>query len=100
VQQNGDKEVVDKKAFRQFGIVVAKEEHCEDNDKKLMWRICESIAKHLDTAHDYDECRNATSTPTTQHGLLQNSNNIIILTLTVKLSFLHFMMYNKSITKN
>lgn len=83
VEQNGDKEVVDQKAFREFSTVVAKEEHCEDNNKKLVRRVCEGTAKHLDTAHHYDECRNATVMTTTkiQRVTRINTNHNNTLTL-------------------
>ena len=36
IEQNRNKEVVDEEAFRQPGIVVAKEQSREDNDEILM----------------------------------------------------------------
>jgi len=59
IDQNWDKEVVNEKALREFSKVIAKEEHREDNDEELVWRVCEGTAEHLDTAHDDDECRDA-----------------------------------------
>jgi len=51
-KDNGHTEIVDEKALWVGGIIVAEKKHCENNDNKLMRRICEGTPEHFDTTDD------------------------------------------------